>query len=146
KLRLQPGDTLLDVGCGWGGLLCHAARHYRVRGHGVTLSTRQLEYARAKIRSLDLEDQVTVELKDFNDFEGPFDKIVSVGMMEHVGLANYGTYFQKLHSLLSDRGILLNHAIFRGAKASQRRFLRSRPEHKFIKKYIFPGGELDHIG
>lgn len=146
KLRLQPGETLLDIGCGWGGLLCHAAQNFGVRGHGVTLSAEQLAFAQAKVRRLGLEDRITLEFKDFNDLKGPFDKIASVGMMEHVGLGNYDNYFRKLYSLLSDRGLLLNHAIMRGAKKTRRRFLHARPEHHFVKKYIFPGGELDSIG
>src|SRR5262249_6096537 len=93
-----------------------------------------------------LEDQITVEMRSYHDLSGPYDKICSIGMMEHVGVANYPAYFAKLYRLLSARGILLNHAIYRGAKSSKRRFFRSRPEHNFVKKYIFPGGELGHIG
>lgn len=146
KLRLQPGDRMLDIGCGWGGLICHAAQHYGVKAHGVTLSQEQLDYTKEKVRRLGLEDRVTVELRDYNTLDGTYDKISSIGMYEHVGIANYPTYFGKIWSLLRDRGILLNHGITRRAKRQKGRFKKMRPEHKLIAKYIFPGGELDHIG
>lgn len=146
KLRLAPGERLLDIGCGWGGLLCYAARNFGVRAHGVTLSQKQHDYAWEKIRELGLEDRVTVELRDYTTLEGTYDKIASIGMYEHVGIANYPTYFRKIRSLLRDRGILLNHGICRRAKSSRRKFGKVRPEKRLILKYIFPGSELDHIG
>lgn len=146
KLRLEPGDRFLDIGCGWGGLLCHAVQHYQVIGHGVTLSRRQYEHAKDKVRQLGLADRITIELKDYREVSGQFDKIASIGMYEHVGIANHPEYFNKLRSLLRDRGILLNHGITRRAKRSGRRFSRLTPERRFILKYIFPGSELDHIG
>lgn len=146
KLRLQPGERFLDIGCGWGGLVCHAAQHYGVKAHGVTLSQAQLDFTREKIARLGLEDRVTVELKDYRELEGTFDKIASIGMFEHVGLDNHTAYFSKLHALLRPRGLLLNHAITRPAKKSQRAFRRKRPEYAAIINYIFPGAELDHIG
>lgn len=146
KLRLKPGESLLDIGCGWGGLICHAARNYGVHAHGVTLSQTQLEFTREKVRRLGLEGQVRVELRDYSTLEGTYDKISSIGMFEHVGIANLPAYFKKLYSLLRDRGILLNHGIARGAKPSRKRFHKLRPEHRLIAKYIFPGAELDHVG
>lgn len=146
KLRLQPGEKMLDIGCGWGGLICHAARYFGVRAHGISISKTQLDYAQAKINRLGLEKLVTVEMCDYANHVGTYDKISSVGMTEHVGIANYPKYFGKIFSLLRDRGILLNHCITRRAKASRRRFKKMRPEQKFIAKYIFPGGELDHVG
>jgi cyclopropane-fatty-acyl-phospholipid synthase len=146
KLRLAPGERLLDIGCGWGGLICYAAQHYGVQAHGVTLSQAQFDFAQEKIHCLGLEDRVTVELRDYATLKGKYDKIASIGMYEHVGVANYPTYFGKLNSLLRDRGILLNHGITRPAKPNKRRFRRIRPEQRLILKYIFPGGELDHIG
>ncbi len=146
KLRLQPEESFLDIGCGWGGLICHAARHYGVKAHGVTLSQAQLDFAREKIRQLGLQDRVTVELKDFRALEGTFDKIASIGMFEHVGIANHPAYFLKMRDLLKPRGLLLNHAIARPAKKDDRTFRKGNPEYKAITTYIFPGGELDHIG
>jgi cyclopropane-fatty-acyl-phospholipid synthase len=146
KLRLAPGERMLDIGCGWGGLVCHAARHYGVQAHGVTLSQEQFDFARQKVRRLGLENQVQIELRDYTTLDGKYDKISSIGMYEHVGIKNYPAYFGKINSLLRDRGILLNHGITRPAKRTQSRFRRIRPEQRLILKYIFPGGELDHIG
>jgi cyclopropane-fatty-acyl-phospholipid synthase len=146
KLRLAPGEKFLDIGCGWGGLICHAAGKYGVKAHGVTLSQEQFDFAREKIHRLGLENLATIELRDYTTLDGKYDKIASVGMYEHVGIANYPAYFGKINSLLRDRGILLNHGITRPAKKSRSGFHRIRPEHRLILKYIFPGGELDHIG
>jgi cyclopropane-fatty-acyl-phospholipid synthase len=146
KLRLAPGERLLDIGCGWGGLVCHAARNYGVQAHGVTLSQTQFDFATEKVRRLGLEGQVQIELRDYATLDGQYDKISSIGMYEHVGIKNYPAYFGKIYSLLRDRGILLNHGITRPAKRSRSRFRRIRPEQRLILKYIFPGGELDHIG
>ncbi len=146
KLRLKEGERFLDIGCGWGGLVCHAAQHYGVTAHGVTLSEAQLAFAKEKIARLGLQDRVTVELKDYRELTGSFDKIASIGMFEHVGLDNHGAYFTRMRELLRPRGLLLNHAITRPAKKSARAFRRKRPEYAAIVNYIFPGSELDHIG
>jgi cyclopropane-fatty-acyl-phospholipid synthase len=146
KLRLKPGDRLLDIGCGWGGLVCHAAKTYGVTAHGITLSEEQLEFARAKIEQLGLSDRVTVELKDYSAMEGQFDKIASIGMYEHIGLKNIPAYMQKMQSLLAQDGLFLNHAISRRAPKKSWRKRGMRPEQRAIAKYIFPGGELDDIG
>ena len=146
KLCLQPGDRFLDIGCGWGALVCHAAEHYGVQARGITLSEKQLALAREKIRRRGLEDQVQVELCDYADVQGPFDKIASIGMVEHVGIDNMLGYMQKIRSLLPDRGLFLNHGITRRAKTSRRKFRRITPERRLLAKYIFPGGELDHLG
>ena len=146
KLQLEPGDRFLDIGCGWGGLVCHAAVHYGVTAHGVTLSEEQLAFAREKIARLGLEDRVTVELRDYATLDGTYDKIASIGMYEHIGIANYRAYFKKLKSLLRARGLVLNHGITRRAKKSSKAFDRISPGRGWILKYIFPGSELDHIG
>ncbi|TWU49619.1 SAM-dependent methyltransferase [Rubripirellula reticaptiva] len=146
KLRLAPGERMLDIGCGWGGLICHAARNYGVKSHGITLSQAQHDFAKAKIERLGLTDQVSVEICDYADHVGTYDKISSIGMSEHIGVANYPRYFNKINSLLVDRGVMLNHAIARRAKKSKRAAARIRPERKFLLKYIFPGSELTPVG
>ncbi len=145
KLRLQKGERFLDIGCGWGGLICHAASHYGVKAHGVTLSTEQYEYARQKIERLGLQDLVTIELKDYRALDQQFDKIASIGMAEAIGVANTDVYFSTINRLLVDKGLFLNHAISRKAKKKKRKF-SSRPEQRALQKYIFPGGELDDLG
>lgn len=147
KLRLQPGERMLDIGCGWGGLVCHAAQHYGVRAHGVTLSQAQHDFAVAKAKRLGLEDRVTIELRDFRSLTGmEFDKIASIGMFEHVGLDNRAAYFRAIRDLLRPRGVYLHHAIARPMKRTEREFRHKRPEFAALVHYIFPGGELDHIG
>lgn len=146
KLRLQPAERFLDIGCGWGALVIHAARHYGVRAHGITLSQQQLALAQQRIDDLELSEKVTVELCDYANVEGEFDKIASIGMVEHVGIDNMRSYMQKVASIMPDRGMFLNHGITRPAKKSQKQFRRMRPEQRLLAKYIFPGGELDHIG
>ncbi|WP_421992285.1 class I SAM-dependent methyltransferase [Roseococcus sp.] len=147
KLRLAPGERFLDIGCGWGGLVCHAAQHHCVRAHGVTLSQAQFDFATAKVKRLGLEDRVTIELRDFRSLKDvEFDKIASIGMFEHVGLDNRDGYFSHIRALLRPRGIYLHHAIARPMKRNEREFRRKRPEFAALVNYIFPGGELDHIG
>ena len=146
KLRLEPGDRMLDIGCGWGGLICHAAKNFGVTAHGITLSQQQFEYAKAKVEQLGLSDKVTVQICDYADHQGTYDKISSIGMSEHIGVANYPRYFSKINSLLRDRGLVLNHAIARSSKSSKKYSARIRPERKFLLKYIFPGSELIPVG
>ena len=146
KLRLKPGERLLDIGCGWGALICHAAQHYGVKAVGVTLAEEQAALAREKIARLGLQDRAEVILKDFTQMEGEFDKISSIGMFEHVGIANHPTYFSTVHRLLRPRGLYLHHTIARRAKRSGKAFGKLKPEAKAIMRYIFPGAELDHLG
>jgi len=146
KLRLKPGDRFLDIGCGWGALICHAARHFGVEAHGVTLAEEQLALAREKVERLGLQDKVTLHLKDFTQMEGQFDKISSIGMFEHVGIANHPSYFQAVNRLLRPRGLYLHHTISRRAKKTDKAFNKMPAEYRALVRYIFPGGELDHLG
>lgn len=143
KLRLAPGERFLDIGCGWGALVCWAARRYGVRAHGITLSQRQLVHARQRISAENLQDLVTVELRDYRDLqgEGVFDKIASVGMFEHVGLANLPTYTQTVHRVLRPGGLFLNHGITHDEEGWQKTV-----ETQFINRYVFPDAELDTVG
>lgn len=145
KLRLTSGDRFLDIGCGWGALICFAAMNYGVKAHGITLSDEQLNLARTRIAELGLQDRVTVELCDYQNLKGSYDKIASIGMYEHIGLKNIPTYMRSVQRLLAPGGLFLNHAISRRAKRKQTKFV-SRPEQRALAKYIFPGGELDDIG
>ena len=145
KLRLNEDERFLDIGCGWGGLVCHAAKHYGVKAHGVTLSQEQFDYAQAKIKRLGLEGRAIVELKDYTHLDQKFDKIASVGMAEAIGVPNMPTYFRTINRLLVDKGLFLNHAISRKAKKKKRKF-STRAEQRALLKYIFPGGELDDLG
>lgn len=146
KLRLKLGDKLLDIGCGWGALVCYAAQHYGVEAHGVTLAEEQLKLAREKVEALGLQDKVTLHLKDFTQMEGQFDKISSIGMFEHVGIRNHPTYFQAVNRLLKPRGLYLHHSISRRAKKTEKAFNKMPAEYRALVRYIFPGGELDHLG
>ena len=146
KLRLKPGERLLDLGCGWGALSCYAAQHYGVSAYAVTLSEQQVAYGREKVRRLGLQDRVTIELKDYAAVEGAFDKVAAIGIQEHIGIDNYPKYYETIKRVLKNDGLFLHHAIVRSAKRSDRSFRRKRPEFALLTKYIFPGGELDHIG
>ncbi len=138
KLRLKPGDRLLDIGCGWGALVCHAAQHYGVEAHGVTLAEEQLALAREKVERLGLQGRVTLHLKDFTQMEGEFDKISSIGMFEHVGIRNHPTYFKAVNRLLKPRGLYLHHSISRRAKKTDKAFNKMPAEYRALVRYIFP--------
>jgi cyclopropane-fatty-acyl-phospholipid synthase len=146
KLRLKPGETLLDIGCGWGALSCYAAQHYGVNAYAVTLAKQQVAYGLEKIKRLGLSERVKMEVRDYSTVEGSFDKVAAIGLQEHVGIDNYPKYYQTVQRVLKPGGLFLHHAITRPAKRDDRTFRRKRPEFALLTKYIFPGGELDHIG
>ncbi|HEU0273715.1 MAG TPA: cyclopropane fatty acyl phospholipid synthase, partial [Candidatus Udaeobacter sp.] len=130
RLRLRPGLRLLDIGCGWGGLARYASRHYGCKVVGVTISKEQFEYARRWCDGLDVE----IQLRDYREVPGEFDRVVSVGMVEHVGPKNYRTYFRVVSRYLTNDGLFLCHGI-----ASNSSSLRLDP---WIARYIFPNSQL----
>lgn len=144
KLALKPGERFLDIGCGWGALVRRAAAKYGAIAMGITLSRNQYEYARARVVAEGLQDRCCIKLLDYRDMpgEGDFDKIASVGMFEHVGLKNLAVYFRKLHSLLHDGGLILNHGITTSSPDNRWMGLGAG---QFIDRYVFPGGELPHL-
>lgn len=144
KLRLKPGERLLDVGCGWGGLARHAARHYGVTVYGITLSQAQLDLAQQMNAQAELSEMIDLQLQDYRDLPGEqqFDKVVSVGMFEHVGHANLGEYFRILQQQVKPGGLIMNHGIT--AKHTDGRPV-GRGAGTFIGRYVFPHGELPHL-
>lgn len=134
KLMLQPDLEVLDIGCGWGGLALYLAETAGVKVTGLTLSKEQLSVARERARRRGLEDRVSFHLRDYREQTGTFDRIVSVGMFEHVGVSHYGAYFGAVNRLLSDRGVALIHTIGRSDAP--------RATNQWIRKYIFPGGYI----
>ena len=138
KLELRAGETLLDIGCGWGSLAIWAARHYGVRAHGVTLSRAQADYATAQIRKEGLGDRCRVDHLDYRDLpvDAVYDKVAAVGVIEHVGISNYPAFFGGVRSRLRDGGLYLNHGIvhdFHWKRTSQT---------EFLYRHVFPNGDL----
>ena len=145
KIMLKPGERLLDIGCGWGALVIHAAKRYGAHAVGVTLSKNQHELAQPRVAQAGLAQQVEIRLQDYRDIDerdGLFDKITAIGMFEHVGLNHLPAYFGKIHSLLKDGGLVLNHGITSTDAGSGATPLGAA---SFIEKYVFPNGELPHI-
>ena len=143
KIQLQPNQTMLDIGCGWGALVIRAAQQYGARCVGITLSQNQYELARERVRRAGLEHLVEIRIQDYRDVQGTFDRITSVGMFEHVGIRHLPEYFGIINRLLAQDGLAMNHGI-----------TSTDPDNgespygggEFIEKYVFPHGELAHIG
>ena len=145
KIMLQPGERLLDIGCGWGALAIRAAQKYGDKVVGVTLSHNQYALAKERVAEAGLTDEIDIRLEDYRDiapYAGQFDKITSVGMFEHVGLNHLPVYFAKIRSLLRDGGLVLNHGITSTDPNSGSSPLGAG---RFIEKYVFPNGEVPHI-
>ncbi len=139
KLQLREGETLVDIGCGWGGMLIYAARHYGVKGYGCSLSTEQVEYGRKKIREAGLEKSIEITLEDYRNITGRFDKFVSIGMFEHVGKRFIPEFMRKTRELLKAGGTGLLHTVGKE---------RDALGDAWTIKYIFPGTHipvLDHV-
>ena len=137
KLNLKEGETLLDIGCGWGELIITAAKKYKVKAMGVTLSTQQFEKVKKRIESEGLNELVEVELTDYREIKNrKFDRVVSVGMLEHVGKDNLSEYFSTVKELLNDKGVSLLHCITNTSDSGT---------NSWINKYIFPGGYVTSI-
>jgi len=138
KLELRAGETLLDIGCGWGSLAMWAARHYGVRAHGVTLSRAQADWATECIRRDRLGDRCRVEYLDYRDLPADvvYDKIAAVGVIEHVGIANYPAFFAGVRARLKDGGLYLNHGIVHDFH------WRPTSQTEFLYRHVFPNGDL----
>lgn len=141
KLRLEQGQSLLDIGCGWGALACWAARHYGAKVHGITLSEEQFRFASERVRSEGLADRVKIEIRDYRDLQGEaqYDRVVSVGMFEHVGVKNFPVYFGMVRRVLKPDGLFLNHGI------TSETAWEPSPLTEFMNGYIFPDGELARV-
>ena len=137
KLLIEPDQSVLDVGCGFGGMALYLARHLGARVVGVTLSKEQHAFATRRVERAGLQDRIDIRLQDYRDVEGPFNRIVSVGMFEHVGRAGFDEFFGHAKRLLSDDGVALLHAIGRSG--------HSQPTGPWVKKHIFPGGYLASV-
>ena len=137
KLYLKPGMTILDIGCGWGGLAIYLAQSFDCRVIGVTLSEEQFKLATRRVARLGLESRVRIELRDYRSLSEPVDRIVSVGMLEHVGQYQYNEYFSQVKKLLKSDGVALIHSIARMEKP--------RPIGAWIRRYIFPGAYIPSL-
>jgi cyclopropane-fatty-acyl-phospholipid synthase len=142
KLGLKRDDRLLDIGCGWGGLLLHAAQNYGIRGEGITLSEKQAEFARARIVAAGLQDRLSIRIQDYREVKewDSYDAISSVGMVEHVGRTKLPDYFQQAWRLLKPGGLFLNHGIGLGP------IPQPDQSGSFIQQYVFPDTDLRSIG
>ena len=142
KIQLQPDQTLLDIGCGWGALVIRAAQQFGARCVGITLSKNQFDWATECVKAAGLTDRIEIRLQDYRDVTGQFDRITSVGMFEHVGRRNLPEYFTRVQKLLADDGVIMNHGITSTDPGSGE---TAYGGGEFIDKYVFPDGELPHL-
>ncbi|MFJ3044508.1 class I SAM-dependent methyltransferase [Herbaspirillum chlorophenolicum] len=142
KIQLKPGQTLLDIGCGWGALVIRAAQKFGAKCVGITLSQNQYALAKERVERAGLAGQVEIRLQDYRDVTGTFDRITSVGMFEHVGIKNLPLYFKQISNLLADGGMVMNHGI---TTTDIDNGESPYGAGEFIDKYVFPAGELPHI-
>ncbi|MDR2155043.1 MAG: cyclopropane-fatty-acyl-phospholipid synthase family protein [Burkholderiaceae bacterium] len=143
KLRLQPDQSLLDIGCGWGSLVLRAAQKFGARCVGITLSQNQFDLATERVRATGLADRIDIRLQDYRDVEGKFDRITSIGMFEHVGLKNLSAYFRVIRDSLTPDGWAMNHGI---TSTDAHNGETSHGAGHFVDQYVFPQGELPHVG
>lgn len=148
RLRLKPGERFLDIGCGWGGLICHAARNYGVKALGVTLSQQQFDFAKERIKQLGLEGRVAIELRDYRTVEAkpPFDKIAQIELFEHIGVENHDQHFETIHKLLRPRGLYLHHSVTRRLTRNPNKAKKTAAYQNFLGSFVLPGTALDSIG
>lgn len=142
KIQLQPNQTLLDIGCGWGALVIRAAQKFDAKCVGITLSEKQYALANERVKAAGLQDRVEIRLQDYRDIKGQFDRVTSVGMFEHVGRKQLVHYFRIIHDLLKEDGIVMNHGI---TSVSTDMADTNLGAGDFINRYIFPNGELPHV-
>jgi len=144
KLRLEPGERFLDIGCGWGALLFHAAERYGVDATGITLSQNQFDYVTEEIAARGLSGRVHVELRDYLDLpeEPAYDKVASVGMFEHVGVSRFPRYFSRIYRVLKPGGLVLNHGITLNSADAEN---LGSGISDFVEDYVFPGGQLTNV-
>ncbi len=148
KLQMKEDDNFLDIGCGWGGLICYAAKNYGVNAHGVTLSQEQYDFIQTKIARMGLRDKVKVELRDYRSLNAAnsYDKIAQIEMFEHLGIENHDRHFAQMHLLLRQRGLYLHQASTRMATKDIGAFRKTSHYMNALTRFIFPGGEMDYIG
>src|SRR5262249_7146832 len=146
KVGVKAGETMIDLGWGWGGLLIYAAQNYGISGYGVTLAEEQARYAQERIARLGLADRIRVDCVDYASAKGEYDKVAAICILEHVGSDNFADFYGTVHRLLKPGGLFLNQSVAGPAKKDDKAFKKKHHDYAMLTKYIFPGGEVDYIG